>query len=372
MQKLGFGTMRLPLTDETNQKSIDMKAYCGMVDIFMENGFSYFDTAYMYHEYESENALREAVVRRYPREAFTVASKLPLSLLQRSGDNERIFVEQLKKCGISHFDYYMLHNINSVNYKTAQKFNCFEYISELKASGKVRSIGFSYHDNSVLLDEVLTSHPEVDFVQLQLNYLDWDNSGIQSKECYKTAQKHNKKVIVMEPVKGGTLADIPADALETLRKVRPEMSAASWAIRFAASLDGVMCVLSGMSDMKQMLDNVSFMRDFTPLCGEEYSALKRAVGSIAEARIVPCTACRYCVEGCPKKIAIPEYFALYNAEKESINKGFSTQGVYYANLALSHGKASECVSCRLCEKACPQHIEISRFMRDVAATFEKQ
>lgn len=371
MKKLGFGTMRLPLTDEKDQKSIDMKTYCEMVDIFMKSGFSYFDTAYMYHEYESESAMCKAVVMRYPRDSFTIASKLPLSLLKETGDKERIFAEQLKKCGVSYFDYYMLHNVNSVNYETAKKFSCFEYITGLKASGMVRKIGFSYHDNSLLLDDILTAHPEIDFVQLQLNYLDWENACIQSKYCYKTAQRHNKPVIVMEPVKGGSLAALPYAAHEIFNSVRPEMSPASWAIRFAASLDGVMCVLSGMSNMAQMRDNIDYMSNFEPLSEDERSVLNKAVGIIAKTHVVPCTSCRYCVEECPRQIPIPEYFALYNTEKGTLNKGFSTQSVYYANMATSHSKASDCISCRLCEKACPQHIEVSRFMKDVAAAFEK-
>lgn len=371
-KKLGFGLMRLPLTDPNNGASVDVELLKTMVDAFLEKGFTYFDTAWMYCGFQSECAIREALVKRHPRDSYTLADKLHAGFLKTKEDRERIFQEQLRKTGVDYFDYYLLHDVGTDHYKTYQELDCFRWLEEKKAQGLARHIGFSYHDNAELLDRVLTEHPEVEFVQLQLNYLDWDSEGVQSRKCYETAVKHGKPVIVMEPVKGGTLARVPESVEKMFREARPEMSIPSWAIRFAASLEHVMVVLSGMSNMEQLLDNTDYMADFQPLSAQEQALAKKAVDAINSTIAIPCTGCSYCTEGCPQRIAIPKYFSLYNADLQEIKeKSWRPQGEYYTRLTMNFGKASDCLECGQCEQVCPQHLPIIRHLKDVAARFEK-
>ena len=371
MKKLGFGMMRLPLLNEEDKKSIDKKTVCQMVDTFMERGFTYFDTAYMYHEYESERAMKDVLVTRKDRDSYTLASKLPVMQLKEKEDMERIFNEQREKCGVEYFDYYLLHALDAEHYKTVKRLDCFGFAMQKKAEGTVKHVGFSFHDSAEVLDQILTEHPEAEFVQLQLNYLDWEDAKVQSRKCYETAVKHGKKVVVMEPVKGGTLAKLPKKAEDVLKALHPDWSAASWAIRFVASLENVMVVLSGMSTPEQMDDNTAYMKEFEPLTEKEKQVLLgEVVDSIHEAAKIPCTACRYCVEGCPMNIAIPEYFALYN--DEITDKGNPEHAKRYAELTKEHGKASDCVECGQCEGACPQHLPAITWLKKVAEVFERR
>lgn len=370
-KKLGFGLMRLPLLNPGDAASIDLEQMKQMVDTFIERGFTYFDTAWMYCAFKSEEAVREALVKRHDRSTYTLATKLHAGYLKTKEDRDRIFQEQLRKTGADYFDYYLLHDVGAHHYEIYKELDCFTWIAEKKKQGLIRHMGFSFHDNAEFLDKVLTEHPEMEFVQLQINYIDWDSEGVQSRKCYEVARKHGKPVIVMEPVKGGTLARVPEEVEKEMKTVHPDMSIASWAIRFAAGLDNVMLVLSGMSSMEQLLDNISYMEDFKPLNDEEQQVIRRAVDIINRGIDIPCTGCSYCTDGCPKHIPIPKYFSLYNAEMQKIrDKDWISHRGYYRNLIKTFGKASDCVSCRQCERICPQHLPIAEDLKMVAAMFE--
>ena len=362
--------MRLPLQAVNDQRSIDGKQLNKMVDVFLERGFTYFDTAYMYHDFYSEIAVREALVKRYPRAAFTLADKLPMRDLNDKGDQARIFNEQLEKCGVEYFDNYLLHNIVGHTYRKALQLDSFAFACKQKAEGKIRRFGISFHGTPALLDEILTAHEEIEFVQLQINYIDWDNPGIRARECYAVARRHNKPITVMEPVKGGTLANLPAAALAVLNEACPGASAASLAVRFAAGLEGVTTVLSGMSSLEQLLDNTDYMRAFVPLNARELAAVDGITEILSGIKAVPCTACRYCEIHCPQKIAIPEYFSLLNSVKRATAAGFSSQACYYAEIASHRGKAGDCIGCGNCERACPQNIGIMTALKEVSTLFD--
>ncbi len=357
MKKLGFGFMRLPLLPSGD---FDREQICGMVDTFLERGFVYFDTAYMYHGGKSEGMLREALTARHPRESFLLADKLPTMYLKKPSDCARIFKEQLSRCGVSYFDYYLLHCLDKDNYEIAKKCGAFDFQKKLLREGKIRHMGFSFHDSPELLDRILTEHEETEFVQLQINYLDWEDARVQSRRCLETARRHGKPVIVMEPVKGGTLAKLPPNA-EHLFRAYSNASAASWALRFAASREGVMMVLSGMNTLEQLKDNTETMRDFRPLSEEELRRCERVRAILTNDIKIPCTGCRYCTDGCPQHIAIPDLFAAYSKGAEKAE---------YSRVLEHSARAGDCVRCGSCEKHCPQHLPVRELLEEVAAKYE--
>lgn len=370
-KKLGFGLMRLPLTDPNNAASIDIELTKKMVDSFLEQGFTYFDTAIMYCGMKSQDAVKAALSSRYPRERYTLATKLHAGFFNTFEGRDEIFNNQLESTGVSFFDYYLLHDLGADQYPKYEKFDCFNWLIDKKEKGLVKHWGFSYHDNAELLDQILTEHPEAEFVQLQLNYLDWESEGIQSRKCYEVCVKHNKPVIVMEPVRGGTLANVTPEIESLFKKYNPDASVASWAIRFAASHENVKMVLSGMSNMEQMLDNTSYMQNFKALNNDEVNIINQAVKCINDSLAIACTGCSYCTEGCPKKIAIPRYFALYNADYlERNSKDWRPQQEYYSRISKNFGKASDCIGCGKCEHICPQHLSIIENLKTVAKHFE--
>lgn len=368
MNKLGFGLMRLPYSESEEWGHVDLEKTKEMIDAYMEQGFSYFDTAWVYHGGFSEKVFGELVAKRYPREKFQVTSKMPVWELKEEGDLERIFEEQLKKCNIEYFDYYFLHALGGTNYEQAEKFNGFEFIKKMKEQGKIKHIGFSFHDTAEKLDQILTKHPETELVQLQINYIDWESDNVQSRKCYEVACKHKTQIAIMEPIKGGSLVNIMDDAKKIFTDFNPNASLASWAVRYASSLDNILVVLSGMSNMEQLNDNMSYMKNFIPLSKEEQDIVSKAAKMIKDTIAVPCTACRYCTDGCPQKINIPRYFEIYNDSKRY---GIDSYKWHYNEEKKKGGSPTDCIACKLCESNCPQKLQIVDLLKDVANAFEQ-
>ncbi|WFR55715.1 aldo/keto reductase [Anaerocolumna sp. AGMB13025] len=362
--KLGFGFMRLPMIGE----EIDMEQTKEMVDLFMSKGFSYFDSSWGYNGGKSEEAMKAAIVDRYPRESFQIATKCPVWIVKTKEEAQNMIWTSLERTGAGYIDYYLLHNLGDSRTKFFDDYGMWEYARELKEKGVVRHIGFSIHDNAEALDKVLTEHPEAEFVQFQLNYDDWESPTIQARKCYEVALKHQKPIIVMEPVKGGLLANPTEDIRKIFEEANPNASLASWAIRYAASLDNIITVLSGMSTMDQVRDNVSFMEDFKPLSKEEQAVIEKAQKALREIPNIPCTACQYCVKGCPQDIRIPNVFATYN--RKLVYNDLASAKSRYGLETRMNGKASDCIACGNCEMVCPQHINIIENLKIIAGEFE--
>ena len=370
-KKLGFGCMRLPLQIPEDPVSFDYPLIEELFDRFLARGFTYFDTAYTYHGYHGEEAVRRALVERHPRNRFQLATKLPLRDFRDEEDLEKIFEEQLTSCGVDYFDFYLLHNMGHNVYAKCEQYHAFDFVRRKQQEGKIRVVGMSFHDTPELLDEILTKYGDrLDFVQLQVNYIDWEQPNVQSRRCLDVAWQHQKPVTVMEPCKGGTLVKIPARAEQLLKDFAPDRSVASWAMRFAASQKGVFRVLSGMNTREQVEDNADALDPFQPLTAEEMEVIRQVRQIISSNTAIACTACEYCTHGCPKNIAIPAYFALYNSVRRRTGS-FSSQHVYYNNTVLAgHGRASDCIGCGKCEQACPQHLTIRAYLADVADVFD--
>ncbi len=363
MKKLGFGCMRLPMKGE----DVDYEEFNKMIDLYMAEGFSYFDTAHGYLQGKSETALRDCLVARYPRESYTLTNKLSVHFFNKEEDIRPLFNEQLEKTGVDYFDYYLMHAQDQQIYQHFQKCHAYDVAKQLKKEGKIKHIGISFHDRSEVLEQILTEHPEIEVVQIQFNYVDYHDAGVQSKKVYDVCRQFNKPVLIMEPVKGGSLIRLPDEAKKVLDQLNGG-SYASYAIRFAASFDGVFQVLSGMSTLEQMKDNLSYMKDFVPFSKDEYAAVFKVSHILKSMGGIACTGCRYCEDGCPKKIKIPDLFACFNAKKQ-FNDWNSDY--YYGVHTKSNGKASECLQCGQCQRICPQHLPIIEYLKDVAITFEK-
>ena len=364
-KKLGFGLMRLPLL--ADEKTVDLELVKKMVDEFMKDGFTYFDTAKPYLNQQSESVVKEALVKRYPRDRFTLTDKLTSDYWQNKEEIEPLFNLQLETCGVEYFDYYLVHALTKTRYEKCQKYQAFEVLEKLMSEGKIKHLGISFHDKPELLKQILDDYPSIEFVQIQFNYLDYSNPGIQSGDLYEVCMKYNKKILVMEPCKGGCLtAQLPLKAQEIFNNLHGG-SYASYAIRYAASQPGVYMVLSGMSNLDQMKDNLSYMRDFKKLNLAELEAIAQVREVFKGLDLIGCTACHYCTAGCPQQILIPDLFACLNNDKLF----GSNSGFYYDVLTTGHGKASECLGCGKCENSCPQHLPIRELLTEVAKKYEK-
>lgn len=363
-KNFGFGCMRLPMNDD----QVDIAETTRMVDEFLAQGFNYFDTAHGYIGGKSELALKECLTSRYPREAYSLTDKLTDSYFKTEADIRPFFESQLEACGVDYFDFYLMHAQNADNFKKFKACRAYETAFALKAEGRIRHVGLSFHDRAEVLDQILTEYPQIEVVQIQFNYLDYDDIAVQSRKCYEVCRKHGKPVLVMEPVKGGSLVNLPEEAKKVLDDLHGG-SPASYAIRFAAGFPGMMMVLSGMSNMEQMKDNLSYMRDFKPLNETELAAVNKVQEIFHKMNMIPCTACRYCVEGCPKQISIPDLFAIMNIKQ--LHHDWNAD-YYYEEVHTAPGRrASDCLKCGKCEKICPQHLPIRKLLEEVAKEFDK-
>ncbi len=362
--KLGFGCMRLPMKGDV----VDYDEFCKMIDFYMDAGFSYFDTAHGYLSGKSETAIRDCLVARYPRESFTLTNKLSGNFFKTEDDILPLFEVQLKATGVDYFDYYLMHAQDAHSYEHYMKCNAYLVAQKLKADGRIKHLGISFHDKAEVLDRILTEHREIEIVQIQFNYADYNSPSVESKKVYETCIKHKKPVLVMEPVKGGALVRLPEEAKRVLSDLNSDATPASYALRFVASFDGIFKVLSGMSDLEQVKDNVATFKPFVPFSKEEYKAVDKVCEILKNLGGVACTACRYCTDGCPKHILIPDLFSCYNAKKQF---GDWNSDYYYQVNTRNNGKASDCVKCRQCERICPQHLPITDYLKEVAKVFEK-
>lgn len=363
-KNFGFACMRLPMVGE----EVNMAEFSRMIDAFMDYGFNYFDTAHGYLSGRSETALRECLVKRYPRESYVLTNKLSGGYFTKQEDILPLFNKQLECCGVEYFDFYLMHAQNKKGFEKYKACKAYETVLELKEAGRIRHMGISFHDKAEVLDQILTEYPQIEVVQIQFNYADYNDASIESRKCYEICRKHGKPVIVMEPVKGGKLVNLPSDAQKVFDNLKGG-SAASYAIRFAAGFDGIIMVLSGMGTMEMVQDNCGYMQNFTPLNAEERHAITQVLEILRGFDLINCTACSYCTDGCPQNIAIPNLFACYNANKMW---GGSDGQYYYNHIHTSEGRrASDCIECGQCEDICPQHLPIKHLLKEVAAKFEQ-
>lgn len=361
-KKLGFGCMRLPMIGD----QVDIAQTCEMVDAFLREGFNYFDTAHGYLDGKSELAIRECLTSRYPRESYVLTDKLTGNFFERESDIRPFFESQLRACGVEYFDFYLMHAQNAAYFEQFKRCRAYETAFDLKAEGKVRHVGISFHDSADVLERILSEYPQIEAVQIQFNYADYEDHGVQSRLCYEVCRKFGKPVIVMEPVRGGSLANLPPQADQVFRALNGG-SNASYAIRYAADFDGIFMVLSGMSSIEQMNDNISYMKDFRHLNAEEKDAIAKVVSIFKNQDLIPCTGCRYCTAGCPKHILIPDLFADMNSLTtfQNWNSKF-----YYGVHTENNGKAKDCIKCGKCEKVCPQKLDIRNLLVRVSETFD--
>lgn len=363
-KNFGFGCMRLPM----NHDEVDDIEFSKMIDCFISEGFNYFDTAHGYLNGKSEEALKRCLTSRYPRDRYVLTNKLTTAYFEREEEIRPFFESQLETCGVEYFDYYLMHAQSKEIFAKFRACHAYETALALKEEGKIRHFGISFHDKHEILEEILKEYPQIEVVQIQFNYVDYEDAAVESRKCYEVCRRFGKPIIVMEPVKGGSLVNLPPEAKQILEGLHGG-SPASYAIRFAASFDGIMMVLSGMSSMEQMQDNLSFMKDFKPLTESELDAIGKVREIFRAQGLIPCTACRYCIEGCPKDISIPDLFACLNAKKQY--QDWNSDYYYHNVHTVRNGKASDCIKCGKCEQICPQHLEIRKLLEQVAEAFDK-